>query len=70
MKGRKSEAERKTIEAEGIAGYNRIINNSLTDRVLRQKGIGATLKLAESQNAKVVIVGSGKEGMPLILGGN
>jgi regulator of protease activity HflC (stomatin/prohibitin superfamily) len=66
----KSEAERKRIEAEGIAGYNRIVNISLTDRILRQKGIDATLQLAESQNAKVVIVGAGKEGLPLILGGN
>lgn len=66
----KSEAERKRIEAEGISAYNLIINASLTDRILKQKGIDATLKLAESPNAKVVIVGSGKDGMPLILGGN
>ena len=66
----KSEAERKKIEAEGIAAYNRILNASLTERILKQKGIDATLKLAESPNAKVVIVGSGKDGMPLILGGN
>lgn len=64
------EAERKTIEANGIASYNRIINASLTDRVLKQKGIDATLKLSESPNAKVVVIGSGKDGMPLILGGN
>jgi len=66
----KSEAERKRIEAEGISVYNQIINASLTERILKQKGIDATLKLAESPNAKVVIVGSGKDGMPLILGGN
>jgi len=66
----KSEAERKQIEARGIATYNQIINASLTERILKQKGIDATLKLAESPNAKVVIVGSGKDGMPLILGGN
>ena len=66
----KSEAERKRIEAEGIAAYNRIINESLTDKVLQQKGIDATLQLSQSNNTKVVIVGSGKNGLPLILGGN
>lgn len=64
------EAERKEIEANGIATYNRILNASLTDKILKQKGIDATLKLAESPNAKVVVIGSGKDGMPLILGGN
>lgn len=66
----KSEAERKKIEAEGIAKYNEIINSSLTDRILKQRGIEATLQLSASPNAKVVVVGSGKDGMPLILGGN
>ncbi|MCL3781099.1 prohibitin family protein [Prolixibacteraceae bacterium JC049] len=66
----KKEAEKKRIEAEGIARYNKIINASLTDRILKQKGIDATLKLSESSNSKVVVVGSGKDGMPLILGGN
>lgn len=64
------EAERKGIEASGIANYNEIINSSLTTMILRQKGIDATLKLAESANAKVVVIGSGKDGMPLILGNN
>ncbi|MDX2444491.1 MAG: prohibitin family protein [Bacteroidales bacterium] len=64
------EAERKGIEATGIANFNEIINSSLTTMILRQKGIDATLKLAESANAKVVVIGSGKEGMPLILGNN
>ncbi len=62
------EAERKLIEAEGIANYNREISASLTDRILTQKGIDATLKLAESPNTKVVVVGSGENGLPLILG--
>ncbi|HDR68370.1 MAG TPA: prohibitin family protein [Bacteroidaceae bacterium] len=65
-----SEATRKRIEAQGIADYNRIISASLTDRILRQKGIDATIELANSQNAKIVVIGSGDEGMPLILGGN
>ena len=58
------------IEAEGIANYNRIINASLTSNILKQKGIDATLKLAESTNSKVVVIGSGKDGLPLILGNN
>ncbi|HNQ38679.1 MAG TPA: prohibitin family protein [Prolixibacteraceae bacterium] len=65
-----SEAERKRIEAQGIADYNRIISSSLTDNILKQKGIDATLDLAKSANSKVVVVGSGKDGLPLILGGN
>lgn len=66
----KSEAERKRIEAEGIAKFNQIINASLTNAILKQRGIEATLQLSSSENAKVVVIGSGKEGMPLILGGN
>ncbi|MFW5644308.1 MAG: prohibitin family protein [Bacteroidota bacterium] len=66
----KSEAERRRIEAEGIANYNRIVNASLTDRVLKQRGIDATLSLAESENSKVVVIGSGEEGLPIILGGS
>lgn len=64
------EADRKRIEAQGISDYNRILNASLTANILKQKGIDATLKLSESANAKVVVIGSGKDGMPLILGGN
>ncbi len=66
----KSEAERKRIEAKGIADYNRIISASLTNSILKQKGIDATLELANSDNSKVVVVGSGKDGLPLILGNN
>jgi len=64
------EAERKRIEAEGIAAYNKIINASLTDRILKQKGIDATVKLSESSNTKTIVIGSGKDGLPLILGNN
>jgi len=63
------EAEKQIIEAKGKAEANRILSASLTDKILRDKGIEATLKLAESTNSKVVIVG-GKDGMPLILGNN
>jgi regulator of protease activity HflC (stomatin/prohibitin superfamily) len=66
----KSEAERRRIEADGIAAFNRIINSSLTDNILLQRGIEATIKLAESPNTKVVVIGSGKDGLPLILGNN
>ncbi|MCK4920891.1 MAG: prohibitin family protein [Bacteroidales bacterium] len=63
-----SEAERRRIEAEGIAAYNKIIDASLTERVLQQRGIEATMELANSANSKVVIIGSGKDGLPIILG--
>ena len=62
------EAERQRIEAEGKAKANNIINQSLTDKILREKGIEATLQLANSPNAKVVVIGNSKDGMPLILG--
>jgi regulator of protease activity HflC (stomatin/prohibitin superfamily) len=70
LRREESEAERRRIEAEGIAAFNRIINASLTDQILKQRGIDATLDLANSANSKVVIIGSGEDGMPLILGGN
>ena len=66
----RSEAERRRIEAQGIADFNAIISASLTERILRQKGIDATLELANSPNSKVVVIGSGDEGLPLILGNN
>ncbi|HJN05363.1 MAG TPA: prohibitin family protein [Bacteroidales bacterium] len=62
------EAQRQIIDAEGKAEANRILNASLTSNILREKGISATLKLAESNNTKVVVIGSGKDGLPLILG--
>lgn len=64
------EAERQRIEAEGKAAANKIISNSLTDKILQEKGILATLELAKSGNSKVIVVGSGKNGLPLILGNN
>ena len=66
----RQEAQRKLIEAEGIAKYQTIVRQGLTQEYLQFKGIEATAKLAESQNAKVVIVGSGKSGLPVILGGD
>ncbi|WP_029036830.1 prohibitin family protein [Salinimicrobium xinjiangense] len=64
------EAERQRIDAEGKARANRILDASLTPLVLREKGIQATVELAKSPNAKVVVIGSGDDGMPLILGNN
>ena len=64
----KKEAERQKIDAEGKATANRILSASLTDKILQEKGIEATLELAKSNNSKVVVIGSGKDGMPIILG--
>jgi prohibitin 1 len=63
------EARRKKIEAQGIADFQRIITQGLTDKLLRWKGVEATIKLAESPNTKVVVIGSSESGLPLILGG-
>ncbi|WP_124980397.1 prohibitin family protein [Nonlabens xiamenensis] len=63
------EAERQRIDAEGKAVANRILSASLTDKILTEKGIEATLKLAESPNSKVIVVGgSDGGGLPIILG--
>lgn len=64
------EAERQRIEAQGKADANKILSASLTDKILKDKGIEATLELAKSGNSKVVVVGSGNDGLPLILGNN
>lgn len=64
----KKEAERIRIAAEGKAAANRILSASLTDKILQEKGISATERLANSTNAKVVVIGSGKDGLPIILG--
>ena len=63
----KQEADRKRIEAKGIADFQSIVAAGISDQLLRWKGIEATLKIAESSNTKVIIVGSGKDGLPVIL---
>lgn len=63
----KKEAERQIIDAEGKANANRILNASLTEKILQEKGINATLDLARSPNAKIIVIGD-KDGLPLILG--
>ncbi|WP_203295693.1 prohibitin family protein [Luteirhabdus pelagi] len=62
------EAEKQRIEAQGKADANRILSASLTDKILQEKGIQATTKLSESPNAKVIVIGSGDSGLPIILG--
>lgn len=63
------EAERQKIDAEGKAVANRILSASLTDKILTEKGIEATVRLAESPNSKVIVVGGGESGgLPIILG--
>lgn len=62
------EAEKQRIEAQGKADANRILSESLTDKILQDKGIEATLELSKSPNSKVVVIGSGESGMPIILG--
>jgi regulator of protease activity HflC (stomatin/prohibitin superfamily) len=62
------EADRKRIEAKGIADFQEIVSKGISEQLLKWKGIEATEKLANSQNTKVVIIGSGKDGLPLILG--
>ncbi len=65
----RQEAERKRIEAQGTADRNTIVTASLTDELLRWRGIEATELLAGSENSKVIVIGSGESGLPIILGG-
>jgi regulator of protease activity HflC (stomatin/prohibitin superfamily) len=66
----KSEAERKKIAAEGEATANQIINSSLTNNLLKMRGIEATQQLSNSPNSKVIVIGNSDNGMPIILGGD
>src|SRR5213594_1439949 len=62
------EAERKRIEAQGIADFQRIVAQGISAQLLEWKGIEATEKLAASTNTKVVVIGNTKTGLPIILG--
>ena len=62
------ESERKQIEAVGIRNFQQTVAQGISDSYLRWRGIEATLQLAQSNNSKVVIVGGGKDGLPIILG--
>src|SRR5438046_10146796 len=66
----KQEAERKKIEAEGISTFQKIVTEGISENLLKWKGIEATKELATSPNAKIVIIGAGKEGLHVILGGD
>jgi prohibitin 1 len=62
------EAQRKRIEAQGVRDFQQIVAQGITPSLLQWKGIEATETLAKSQNAKIVVVGNPKNGLPLILG--
>ena len=64
------EAERKRIEAQGVADFQRIVAQGISPQLLEWKGIEATEKLAASPNAKIVIVGNTKSGLPLVFSGD
>lgn len=64
------EADRKRIEAQGIADFQRIVRAGIDEQLLKWKGIEATEKLAESPNAKIIVIGGGKDGLPIILSGD
>ena len=66
----KQEAERKRIEAQGIADFQKIVAQGISPQLLEWKGIEATEKFAASPNSKVIIVGNSKNGWPLVLGGS
>jgi type II secretory pathway component PulK len=63
----KQEAQRKQIEARGISDFQNIVSQGISEPLLRWKGIEATEKLAGSSNTKVIVIGAGKDGLPLIL---
>ena len=68
LKKETQEAQRKAIEAEGIAEFQNIVSKGITPSLLQWKGIEATEKIAESPNSKVVIIGNNKDSLPVILG--
>ena len=65
----KKEAERKEIEAKGIAEFQKIVNRTITPQLLKWKGVEATQEIAKSSNAKVIVIGNGDGDLPIILGG-
>ncbi|KAB2837366.1 MAG: prohibitin family protein [Melioribacteraceae bacterium] len=70
LKKEEQEAERKRIEAKGIRDFQAIVSEGINNQLLKWKGIEATEKLANSPNSKIVVIGSGKDGLPIILGGD
>ena len=60
------ESQRKQIEANGIAAFQQTVSKGISDSYLRWRGIDATLRLAQSPNTKIVVIGSGGDGLPII----
>jgi prohibitin 2 len=69
LAAQRAEAERLRIEALGIQNFYAIVSSALTEPLLTWRGIEATVQLAQSQNAKIVVIGSGSDQLPIILGG-
>lgn len=67
LQAEQQEAERKRVEAAGIGDYAQTIEQKLGDKTLKWRGIEATQALVQSPNAKVIIIGAGKDGLPLIM---
>jgi len=65
----RKEAERKEIEANGIAKFQQIVNKTITPQLLKWKGVEATQEIAKSTNSKVIVIGNGDGDLPIILGG-
>ena len=63
------EAERKAIEAQGIADFQNIVSVEISDQLLKWKAIEATVQLAKSENAKIVVTGNGRNDLPVLLNG-
>mmetsp|Transcript_19702 Transcript_19702/g.35794 ORF Transcript_19702/g.35794 Transcript_19702/m.35794 type:complete len:170 (-) Transcript_19702:160-669(-) len=66
----KQEAERKAIEAQGIADFQRIVSEGISEQTLMWKGIEATEKLIDSPNSKIIMMGNGKGDLPVIFNGD
>jgi regulator of protease activity HflC (stomatin/prohibitin superfamily) len=65
----KQESERKRVEASGIKDFQDIVTQGISEKLLEWKGIEATMELVKSPNAKVIVVGNSKNGLPLIYAG-
>ena len=66
LKIAEEEAKRKRIEAQGISDYQKILSETLNEKIMKWHGIQATLELSKSENTKVIVIGAGKNGLPII----
>ena len=62
----RQEADRKSIEAQGISNFQQIVSQGISPNLLKWKGIEATEKLADSNNAKLVLIGNSAENLPVL----